>query len=139
MTAEEVDWPFSLKKAELCLGGEKGQSTSSANKSTYCCRSDPPFMAHMGTTTFCLLYPSLSICTIVTSTVFALGIRIALLMSNLWPGFTLGSFSSSSATSAGSSGAQVYSFATPEREQDQRNSSSTRLSWIIAAIIGNLL
>merc|ERR1719369_1047178 len=92
----------------------------------------------MGTTTFSFLYPSLSICTIVTSSFLALGIRTAALISNLWPGFTLGSLSSS-AVSAGSSGFQVYSLEEPERVQDHRYSCSALLSWIIAAIVRSLV
>merc|ERR1719318_1205146 len=74
----------------------------------YCWKSDPPRMAQMGTTTFCLLYPSLSIWTMVTSSFLAVGIKIALLIRSLWPGLTLGSFSSSSLVSEESSGAQVF-------------------------------
>merc|ERR1719370_2500043 len=132
MTAEEVDWPFSLKKAELCLGGDQQVHVLLQIR--------PTLHGAYGHHDLLLVVPLaldlhdrdfVGLCT--------RHIRIALLISNLWPGLTLGSFSSSSATSAGSSGAQVYSFVAPEREQDQRNSSSTRLSWIIAAIIDNLL
>merc|ERR1719186_737088 len=75
----------------------------------------------------------------VTSSTLALGFKTAALINNLWPGFTLGSFSSSSAVSAGSSGFQVYSLEEPEREQDHKYSCSALLSWIMAAILRSLV
>merc|ERR1719481_1085315 len=87
------------------------------NKSTYFWRSCPPFMAQIGTTTFCLLYPSLSICTTETSSSFAEGIRIALFTSNLWLAFR---GTSSSFVSSSFSGDHLYSLLEPVRVQDHK-------------------
>merc|ERR1719220_1428276 len=123
MTASEVDRTLSLKQGQL-------------GRSTYFCRSCPPFMAQMGTTTFCLLYPSDSTWIIDTSSFLAVGIRIAIFTSNLWLGFTLVSLSSSSSmASTESSGAQLYSLLDPVRVQDQRYSSSILLPPITPAIV----
>merc|ERR1719500_456151 len=106
-------------------------------RSMYFWRSSPPFMAQMGTLTVCLLYPSLSIWTTVTSSFLAVGIRTAVLISSLWLGFTLGPSFSSSSSDLGSrlAGSQVYSLLLPVRVQDQRYSSSTLFPARIAAIL----